>query len=104
MSWNKLVRDRISGIIAADGKSAVTRVLGADEYRAALRDKLLEECSELLDAGTDEIASEAADVLEVIFSYCSLHDMTEEQILAVREHRGKERGCFNDRVLLIETH
>lgn len=40
---NKLIRDRISDIIRADGKDFETEVMGMSEYREALLKKLVEE-------------------------------------------------------------
>ena len=41
--YNKLVRDLIPDIIAANGNQPSTRVLEHDSYQGALRSKLVEE-------------------------------------------------------------
>ncbi|HEX2820006.1 MAG TPA: hypothetical protein VHO07_07570 [Streptosporangiaceae bacterium] len=62
----KLVRDQIPGIIAAARRQPVTRVLDHTGYQAALRTKLLEEAREAQAAPHGQLASELADVLEVL--------------------------------------
>jgi len=64
---NKLVRDRIPEIIENSGKKANYRVLSEEEYKQALKDKLLEEVNEFLAAETEpEIQEELADINEVL--------------------------------------
>lgn len=66
--YNKLVRDKIPEIIAQQGKSVSFRALKGDELKAALKDKLIEEAYELVNAETEEqIIEEAVDVLEVLY-------------------------------------
>ena len=62
----ELVRDQIPGIITAAGRQPVTRVLDQAGYQAALRTKLLEEAREAQAAPDGRLASELADVLEVL--------------------------------------
>ena len=64
--YNKLVRDRIPEIIAADGRQFATEIMNEDEYRRALLAKLVEEAQEVASAEVDEIAKEIADLCEVI--------------------------------------
>jgi len=66
VAYHKLVRDQIPAIIAADGGQPVTRVLDHAGYEAALRAKLLEEAHEAQGAPDGKLASELADVLEVL--------------------------------------
>jgi predicted house-cleaning noncanonical NTP pyrophosphatase (MazG superfamily) len=64
VTYRKLVRDQVPGIITADGHQPVTRILDHSGYQAALRAKLLEEAHEAQAAPDGELASEMADVLE----------------------------------------
>ncbi len=66
VAHHKLVRDQIPGIIAAAGRQPVTLVLDQADYQAALRTKLLEEAREAQEAAGGQLASELADVLEVL--------------------------------------
>lgn len=49
-TYNKLVRDKIPDIIAADGRQYATEIMSDEEYLAALKQKLVEEAQEVLEA------------------------------------------------------
>lgn len=67
MIFNKLVRDKIPELIAKQGKKVTFRALQGDELKKALKDKLLEEVQELVNAETfEQIVEEMADVHEVL--------------------------------------
>jgi predicted house-cleaning noncanonical NTP pyrophosphatase (MazG superfamily) len=66
VAYNKLVRDQIPDIIAAAGRQPSTRILDHASYQVALRTKLLEEAREAEAAADEQLASELADVLEVL--------------------------------------
>ncbi|WP_278314950.1 nucleoside triphosphate pyrophosphohydrolase [Lolliginicoccus levis] len=100
----KLVRDKIPAIIRASGGDPVTRVLGAREYEQALRDKLVEETTELREADTaDDRIAEAADVLEVLTALVALdgHDLAD--IVEAARHKAAHRGGFVDRTWLEQA-
>jgi predicted house-cleaning noncanonical NTP pyrophosphatase (MazG superfamily) len=101
--YNKLVRDRIPDIILADGAEAVTRTLDPDEFRAALKSKLLEEATEVQDSDEATLPTELADVLELVQAIAESHGLDAQQVEAVRKQRAAERGEFRDRVFLLET-
>lgn len=64
--YNKLVRDRIPEIIEQAGKIARWHQLNDDEFREALRAKVVEEAIELLEADDAGICTELADLAEVL--------------------------------------
>ncbi len=97
---HKLVRDQILAIIAADGGQPVTRVLDHASYEAALRAKLLEEAYEAQAAPDGQLASELADVLEVLQALAAAHDMSWEDIVSEADRKRAERGGFDDRIFL----
>jgi predicted house-cleaning noncanonical NTP pyrophosphatase (MazG superfamily) len=97
---HKLVRDRIPAIIAADGGQAVTRVLNQVGYEAALRAKLLEEAHEAQAAPDGQLASELADVLEVLHALAAAHDMGWEDVVSEASRKRAERGGFDQRIFL----
>ncbi len=67
MIFNKLVRDKIPEIIAKQGKTVTFRALRGEELKQALKDKLIEETQELINAKSEEeLIEEIADVLEVL--------------------------------------
>jgi predicted house-cleaning noncanonical NTP pyrophosphatase (MazG superfamily) len=96
----KLVRDRIPEIIRAQGRTADTRALGDDAYRAALLDKLVEEAAELHAAAPASALDEAADVYEVLLAIAA-HEGWPFRLVAQRAaEKREERGGFAERVYL----
>ena len=100
VAYNKLVRDQIPGIIAADGGQPVTHVLDHAGYQAALRAKLLEEAQEAQAAPDGQLASELADVLEVLQALAAAHDMGWEDVVSEASRKRGERGGFDHRIFL----
>ncbi len=100
MTYHKLVRDQMPAIIAAAGRPPVTRVLDHAGYEAALRAKLLEEAHEAQAAPDEQLASELADVLEVLKALAAAHDMGWEDIVSEASRKRTERGGFDKRIFL----
>lgn len=101
-AYPKLVRDKIPAIIAADGKVCKTRVMDTDEYGYQLGRKAVEEAAEFAAAETPEHRlEEAADVLEVLLARAAVDGYTLADIERVREQKGRERGGFDERILML---
>jgi predicted house-cleaning noncanonical NTP pyrophosphatase (MazG superfamily) len=100
VAYNKLVRDQIPDIIAATGSQPSTRVLDHASYRDALRSKLLEEAREAEAAADGQLASELADVLEVLKALAQAHGMKWEDIELQARRKRAERGGFDRRIFL----
>jgi predicted house-cleaning noncanonical NTP pyrophosphatase (MazG superfamily) len=98
--YGKLVRDRTPEIIEQAGKSAAWSELSADEFRLALRAKVLEEAKELVDAADGALLSELADLAEVIETTLCSYDLTSAELDAARERKNNERGAFTRRLFL----
>ena len=97
--YNKLVRDRIPEIIEASGKKANYRVLRKNEYKQALKDKLLEEVNEFLKAETHkEMQEEAADIAEVLMAIW--HEFNLYGMEVTRLNKTEEKGGFDKRYFL----
>lgn len=101
--YNKLVRDKIPEIIAGQGKSVCFRILKGNELKKALKDKLIEETQELINARTEaEFIEEMADVIEVLYAIRTLCDITDKTInkraQKYNEKGGFEKGYFLERV------
>ena len=95
--YNKLVRDRIPEIIAADGKKYKARILNDKEYREELIKKLEEEVKELKE---NPSAEELADIKELVIAIresLKIHAGTLED---VRRKKGAERGRFKKKIFL----
>lgn len=101
----KLVRDRISHIIRNGGAEPITYIADDAEYVRRLRRKLREEELELVEAmveaDTDRVAEEAADVLEVVRAIAAHHGVDPEQLEKIRAAKALERGGFAERIVWV---
>ena len=96
--YNKLVRDKIPEIIAADnGATCVTRVLDDEEYLNALNSKLQEELNEYLESGAVE---ELADLEEVLKAILEIKQVSYEEFENIRKMKVEKRGAFRDKIFL----
>jgi predicted house-cleaning noncanonical NTP pyrophosphatase (MazG superfamily) len=103
-TYNKLVRDRIPEIIKEEGKTYKTVILDHEQFKSELQKKLKEEVQEYLNAKNDqEAVEELADVLEVIYALAGDHGVSIEELEHVRKYKAKERGGFQEKILLIEV-
>ncbi|MDE7132889.1 MAG: nucleoside triphosphate pyrophosphohydrolase [Lachnospiraceae bacterium] len=98
MDYNKLVRDSIPEIIAAQGEKPVIRVMDDKEYIISLEKKLDEEVAEYHESKEIE---ELADVLEVIYALCEANDHSVDELMMVYEKKHIERGGFSKRIFLL---
>ncbi len=98
--YNKLVRDRIPEIIERAGKIARWRQLNDDEFREALRAKVVEEAIELLEADDNGIRTELADLAEVFDAVLHAYGVSEAELSVIRAKRNAERGAFKTRTFL----
>lgn len=98
--YNKLVRDKIPGIIEKNGGKCRLRILNDEEYLAALDRKLSEELSEYLESGSME---EIADLLEVIRAVIAARGSTMDEVEAIRAAKAAERGAFDKKIELISV-
>ena len=102
-TYNKLVRDRIPEIIAADGRQCATEILNENEYGQALLVKLIEEAQEIASAETGDMVTEIADLYEVINALLIAFNLNKDTILAIQKKRREERGGFEKRIKLCWT-
>ncbi len=102
--YNKIVRDKIPTIIARRGEHVKTVKLVGDALISALRQKLVEEAFEALDANSkEELLGEIADVQEVIRSLCNALDVSLADVENEREEKEKRRGGFDKGLMLLKT-
>ena len=104
-SHYKLVRDNISEIILESGAKCTTRVLGEEEYKKELLNKLVEESKESLAALEDieELKKELADVLEVLEAIEKTFKISGSEIVRIKNTRKRERGAFESRIFLEKS-
>ena len=99
--YNKLIRDRIPEIIIAAGKQYEAIVMSDEEYKLALRSKLVEEAQEAKEADLGDLITELADLQEVMMALMTVYSISQVQVSEVQEARRNERGGFEKRLKLI---
>lgn len=99
ITYNKLVRDNIPEIIAIKGGKAEYRYIhDNDEYVKLLRQKLVEEVDEFLNAKTvEEEIEELADIFTVVWH---LDAMSGSHVKETVIEKGREKGYFFNRIFL----
>ncbi|MDZ7705545.1 MAG: nucleoside triphosphate pyrophosphohydrolase [Trueperaceae bacterium] len=102
-NYDKLIRDRIPEIMDAQGVTYQVRVMTDAEYQAALREKIVEEANEVVQASPVEITKELADLQEVMDALMVAVGVTPEEVRAMQIERRDERGGFSERLKLLWT-
>lgn len=104
VEYNKLVRDKVPEIIARRGEGVEVLRLKGEALLDALRQKLVEESYEALDARAgDELIAELADVQEVIDGILASLQVPTEHLDAERDNKRKRRGGFRRGLMLRKT-
>jgi len=103
--YPKLIRDLIPEIVKqADGIDVKTRVLDDSEYEQYLRQKVVEEATELQHADTDHnLAEEIADIRELLDAIERLKGIDTAQMKSIQDEKRLKRGGFEKRLLMLET-
>lgn len=100
ISYNKLVRDKIPEIIKDKDGVCVFHTATEQEYHQKLSEKLEEEVREFIASETIE---EAADIMEVIYSFGQIHGYTLEEVEAKRLQKKAAKGGFENKTILDEA-
>ena len=98
--YNKLVRDKIPQIIAANGNTCTTQVLSHEEYLCKLDEQLTEELQEYQQSKSLE---ELADLLEVMEATVLARGYRWQELIEVRDRKREKRGGFSQKILLCEV-
>lgn len=98
--YNKLVRDKIPEIIAADGKTAHTRLLGNNEYLKELIKKLKEEAAEF---EAEPSIEELADINEIIIAIRETMGIHAGDLEDMRRKKAAKNGRFKKRIFLTSV-
>ena len=102
--YNKLVRDKIPEQIWHRGESIITAQLHDDALVRALKEKLVEEAYELLDAkDLQSIVAELADIREVVDSLIQKLKVPEKEVAEEQTQKRHKRGGFSKGIVLVET-
>jgi len=93
--YDKLVRDRIPEIIREAGSTCAAETYRDDSaFRRALRNKLIEEAGEAANAGDEDLATELADLQEVVDALISAYGLNGNAVGSLQEQRRAERDAF----------
>ncbi|HET7209242.1 MAG TPA: nucleoside triphosphate pyrophosphohydrolase [Terriglobales bacterium] len=104
VEYNKLVRDKVPSMIKRKGEDAEVVRLKGEALLAALRQKLVEESYEALDARAgDDLIGELADVQEVTQAILESLQIPTDQLDAQREEKRRRRGGFRRGLMLKRT-
>lgn len=104
VEFNKVVRDRIPEGIGRKGERADVIHLAGDALMLALKQKLVEEALEALDAASgEELIAELADVLEVIHGLTRALEIGVNRVEKERREKKKRRGGFERGIMLTKT-
>lgn len=100
---NKLGRDKSLEGFKSESITPQYRILKGTELREALKQKLIEESNEVLDAKDDkEIIGEIADILEVIDGLYKAYQISAQEVEKIKKQKYNDRGGFENG-LYIET-
>ena len=99
--FRKLVRDKVPDIIEKSGRTPVTRVAGQGEFTGALKEKILEEARELVNAASEEEElEEIIDIMEAVNAYMKQKDVPVGRAEMMRKHKLRKRGGFEKAIIL----
>jgi len=94
---NKLVRDKIPGIITENGEMPNFRIMDDNEFLEALNNKLAEEVAEYQESKSLE---ELADILQVICTISEIIGGGYRELEYLRYEKTTERGAFKSQIFL----
>ena len=100
----KLIRDGIPALAAAEGRTLALRTADPTEMARLLGLKLVEETHEVLDAirvgRTQDVLDELADLQTVIDEIAGQHGLSRQAVDQRAREKLAERGGFSDRLVL----
>ena len=100
-TYNKLIRDKIPEIIKRDNAIPKISILNDEQFAMALKEKLVEEAKELLEAKTsEEILNELSDVLELVESITTNNKLTITEVEKQKLVKKEKRGGFEKKLFL----
>ena len=102
--FNKLVRDKVPSNIEFGGEIVNKARLSGETLLRALREKLVEEAFEVLEATDQEsIVMELADVTEIVEGILSQLGVSRHDLEQRQEKKREKAGGFREGVVLLET-
>lgn len=99
--YNKIVRDRIPEVIRQDNKTCDVSFVDDKTAIEYLVKKVGEEAKEFEESGYDK--RELADLYEVLDAIKNKLKIKDAQLSQIRRKKAKERGIFNNNIILKST-
>jgi predicted house-cleaning noncanonical NTP pyrophosphatase (MazG superfamily) len=100
-AFNKLVRDTAVEKMQNEGITVDFIQLHKDELLMHLKNKLIEETHEVVEAVSNcELGEELADVIDIIEAICNIANINDENIEKNRKKKFKERGGFKSGIFV----
>jgi len=100
---NKLVRDKLRDEYTSLNQKASYRQLTTAEHGEALKHKIIEEVNEIsLDASSEAIASELADVQQVLQDLMDAYGILASDVEELRKKKFDKKGGFSE-ATFVET-
>jgi len=96
---DKLIRDKLPDIMQSKNIKMECQIMENSEYLKKLKEKLVEESIEVLDALTkEEIKEKLSDILEVIFCLAEEYDLDLNIIELARRQKNIEKVSFRNKI------
>ena len=73
------------------------------EFEQKLKEKLIEESKELLEADKENIRNELADVLKVITEIKKLYNISNKEIAEIMKKKDEKNWSFDKKIILEEA-
>lgn len=102
----KLVRDKIVDQIVSNGNKPNWRVLSDEDYIKELKNKILEEASEISKSeDSEDLVKELADVQEIVDNLLDTLKVSKKQFKEIQNKKNKKAGSFKKRLYIeyVET-
>ena len=105
--FNKLIRDKLKAEYVKLDHKATYKKLSETELFEALKQKIIEEAKEIpADGSKEEIASELADVQQVLDDLATRAGITIEEIMNAKQKKFEKKGGFSEGLFVekVELH
>lgn len=101
----KLIRDKIPALLESKGIVVHAKTMEDQEFISKLKDKLLEESREVIEAvSPSELCEELADILEVVHALSKVSGLSMHQIEQKRLEKAKIKGGFENKIFNSSIH
>jgi len=92
--FDKLVRDKIIEHQINSGAKPAYHLLGAEDHKRELVQKIMEEAAEISGAPAGEVAEEIADVQQALDDLKALYGLSDEDVRVAQAAKNAKNGAF----------